>query len=387
MEYIENKEIVVIFNKRMGLETVVSKLALLNGEQMKRFFMERPVKIPRKLNAMALTGTLNERIKTLDSHSLTKDAFANLEYYSTFTEFQLQNLFEKIGTEEDFYLYRKNLWKLLIRNNVGINLQDGEVTRLINMKKYRVENFVTFSSCIAQVSLDVAKEFDASPISKFEEVLKVAFSQEEIRTLAHKYGFDIPARLKKEDLLQYVKDMMRAKRKLTLALQRELKDMTLVQLNEFCSLQNLGISSYLKKEELIHLLLFFFKQAKFPTIEANNILGMSFTDPIKFRVDLDVVDNFKRGIPKKVIYLEGEEELSIADLEEIEEVAEPAPKKRHTKNDMITEIVKKLLPYLNIDEETARLAIEHGLVEENLVKKTSAPKANKPEQKKKTRTR
>ncbi|MDE6584860.1 MAG: hypothetical protein K2K15_05600, partial [Anaeroplasmataceae bacterium] len=302
------------------------------------------------------------------------------------TEFQLQNLFEKIGTEEDFYLYRKNLWKLLIRNNVGINLQDGEVTRLINMKKYRVEDFVTYSSCIAQVSLDVAKEFDASPISKFEEVLKVAFSQEEIRTLAHKYGFDIPARLKKEDLLQYVKDMMRAKRKLTLALQRELKDMTLVQLNNFCSLQNLGISSYLKKEELIHLLLFFFKQAKFPTIEANNILGMSFTDPIKFRVDLDVVDNFKRGIPKKVIYLEGEEELSIADLEEIEEVVEPAPKKRHTKNDMITEIVKKLLPYLNIDEETARLAIEHGLVPDNVVKKTTT-KTTKPEQKKKTRTR
>ena len=62
MEYIEDKEIIVIFNKRMGLDTVASKLALLNGEQIKKFFMERTLKIPRKLNEMSLTSALNESI-------------------------------------------------------------------------------------------------------------------------------------------------------------------------------------------------------------------------------------------------------------------------------------------------------------------------------------
>ncbi|MDE5715256.1 MAG: hypothetical protein K2I42_03895, partial [Anaeroplasmataceae bacterium] len=154
MEYIEDKGIVVIFSKRMGIETLTSKLALLNGEQMKKFFQDREIKIPRKINAMALTSALNERIKTLDSHSLTKDAFSQLENYSNFTEFQLQNLFEKIGTNEDFYIYRKNLWQILIKNHVGINLLDGEVTRLLNMKKNPLVTFVHYSKCLSEVTLD-----------------------------------------------------------------------------------------------------------------------------------------------------------------------------------------------------------------------------------------
>lgn len=260
MEYIDAKQIVIVFNKRMGLETIVSKLALLSGEQIKKFFLDRDTKIPRKINAMALTSVLNERIKTLDSHSLTKDAFAKLESYSSFTEFQLQSLFDKVGTDEDYYLYRKNLWKLLIRNHIGIGLQDGEITRLINTKKYIIENFSEFSKKINEVTLDTAKEFDAYPKAKLEDLLRNYFSLDEVRLLGKKYGFEIPARLKKDDLLVYVKEMMKAKRKLTLVLQRQLNAMTITQLNEFCLLQNLGISSSMKKEELINLFLFLIKQ-------------------------------------------------------------------------------------------------------------------------------
>lgn len=384
MEYIDSKEMVVIFNKRMGLETIVSKLALLSGEQIKKFFFDRATKIPRKMNAMALTSALNERIKTLDSHSLTKDAFAKLESYASFTEFQLQSLFEKVGTDEDYYLYRKNLWKLLIRNHVGIGLQDGEVTRLINTKKYKIESFTEFSKNINEVSLDTAKEFDAYPKIKLEELLRNNFSLDEVHLLGKKYGFDIPVRLKKDDLLVYVKEMMKAKRKLTLVLQRQLNAMTITQLNEFCVLQDLGISSSMKKEEFINLFLFLIKQAKYPTIEANTIIGQDIAEPLKFRVDLDVVDNFKRGIPKKVIYLESEDNASIDALEEYHEeaVVEEKPKKKNSKEAMAAEIIRKLLPYLNIDEETAKLAISHGI---ELPTPTPAKKRESSQQKKKSK--
>lgn len=386
MEYIADKEIVVVFNKRMGLETIASKLALLSGEQTKKFFTERPTKIPRKINAMALTSALNERIKTLDSHSLTKDAFANLESYETFTEFQLQSLFEKIGTDEDYYIYRKNLWKLLLRNYVGVNLQDGEISRLINTKKYKVETFLNYSKAIFSVTLDLAKEFDAYPINKLEALLKDSFSQEEIRMLGLKYGFDIPVRLKKEDLYSYVRDMMRARKKLTLLLGRELSNMTITQLNEFCKLQGLGISSVMKKDELINLFLFLVKQAKFAHIEANKIIGTDFAVPLKFRVDLDAIDNFKRGKPKKVIYLESEEVEAFENLEElVEEPVEEKPKKRKTNEDLVTEVIQKLLPYLNIDEETARLAISRGIPIPEPKKTTTVKKPVMVEQKKKNR--
>ncbi len=359
MEYIANKEMVVIFDKRMGLETISSKLALLSAEQIKKFFTERSTKIPRKINSMALTSALNQRIVTLNSHSLTKDAFAKLDSYENFSEFQLQNLFEKIGNEDDYFLYRKNLWKLIIRNHMGLNLQDGEISRLINMKKHQVEDFVTYSKAIYSSSLDQPKEFDAYPANKFESLLNVSFSQDEIRSLGIKYGFDIPVRLKKDDLLVYVKDMMKAKRKLTLSLQRDLNAMTITQLNEFCNIQELGISSAMKKEELITLFLFLVKQAKFAHLEAKTIITPDFVKPLKFRVDLDVVDNFKRGIPKKVIYLESEEKEMVE--ENIDDSFEIEDEHKKAQDEMIADIIKQLLPYLNIDEETAQLAIKSGI--------------------------
>lgn len=359
MEYIANKEMVVIFDKRMGLETISSKLALLSAEQIKKFFTERSTKIPRKINSMALTSALNQRIVTLDSHSLTKDAFAKLESYDKFSEFQLQKLFEKIGTEDDYFLYRKNLWKIIIRNYKGLNLQDGEISRLINMKKHQVEDFITYSKVIFECSLDQPKEFDAYPMNEFEALLNTSFSQDEIRLLGAKYGFEIPARFKKDDLLLFVKDMMKAKRKLTLTLQRELNEMTVTQLNEFCTLQELGISSAMKKEELIALFLFLVKRAKFAHLEAKSIVAPDFVKPLKFRVDLDAVDNFKRGIPKKVIYSEADEINAINEL--ALENQEKEDEHKNAQDKMMAEIIKKLLPYLNIDEKTAQLAIKNGV--------------------------
>lgn len=388
MEYIENKEVVLIFDKRIGLDALASKLALLSGEQTKTFFLNREIKIPRRINTMALTSALNERIKTLDSHSLTKDAFVKLENYATFTEFQLQNLFEKIGTTEDFFLYRKNLWKILVRNHIGIKLQDGELIHLMNLKKTKIDSFMSYSKAIFSVTLDLTKEFDGCPISKLDTVLKETFSLEELRLLADKYNFNIPARLKKDDLLKYVKEMMKSKRKLTLALQRELNNMTLVQLNEFCTLQGLGISSNLKKEEMVALLIFLVKQAGFTSIDAKQIRGMSFTEPLKFRIDLDAVDNFKRGLPKKVIYLDDDE---IKSFHQFDEYVEEAVAKTNSKDDLIFEVLKKLLPYLNVDAETAKVAINKGIeLPEPSKKKTStkpAPVQQKTVVKTKTQTK
>lgn len=48
MEFLEDKEIVVIFQKRMGLETLVSKLGQLNGEQIKKFFWIEQLKFQEK---------------------------------------------------------------------------------------------------------------------------------------------------------------------------------------------------------------------------------------------------------------------------------------------------------------------------------------------------
>ncbi|MDE7213068.1 MAG: hypothetical protein K2N42_00640, partial [Anaeroplasmataceae bacterium] len=211
-------------------------------------------------------------------------------------------------------------------------------------------------------------------------------SQEEIRLLASKYGFDIPLRFKKDDLLTYVKAMMKSRKKLTLALQRELNEMTITQLNEYCTLQGLGISSQMKKEEMINLLTFLVKNAKFSAIEAKKIYGLPMSEPLKFRVELSAIDSFKRGLPKKVIYLEEDEIEEFQKLDEFIEEEKPQIKKTNSHEEVVTGVIKKLFPYLNVDEDTAKVASQHGINVTPVEEPKKAPKTPKTPKEPKTKT-
>ena len=116
MEFINDKDMVQIFDKRSRVSTVVNKLALLSAEQVRDFFSNREVKLPRKLNCLALMSVLNEKIPLLNSKSLPKDMFIKLQNYKNFSEFQLQALFDKICDEEDYNRYRVRLWTLVLKN-------------------------------------------------------------------------------------------------------------------------------------------------------------------------------------------------------------------------------------------------------------------------------
>ncbi len=308
MEYIESKDAVVIYSKKIGMTTIINKLADLSGEQVSGFFYTRKIKLPRKFNVMALIGALNDRIKELNSLSLSRDAFEKLQYYPEYTEYQLQTLFEKIGTEEDFLKYRKYVWMLIIRNFESLQIMDGEAQYLLNVRKQKIDSFSAYFSRINSCSLDIDKEFDGCPIINLENLLKNTFSQDEIRSLGKKYDIVIPNRLKKEDLIFYVKLIMKSKKKLTKVLEKELDGMTVVQLNSFCQLQQILLSAALKKEELVYLFLFLIHQAEFKTLNLPHLIDYDFATPLEFTVDLSAVNVFGKGEPKKVIYYEEPEE-------------------------------------------------------------------------------
>ncbi len=318
MEYIESKDAVLIYSKKIGMSTIVNKLADLSGEQVSGFFYTRKIRLPRKLNVMALVGALNDRIKELNSLSLSKDAFEKLQYYPEFTEYQLQVLFEKVGTEEDFLKYRRYLWTLIIRNYDSLQLMDGEAQYLLNVRKQKIDSVSAYFTRINSCSMDLDKEFDGCPIINMENLLKNSFSQEEIRNLGKKYDIVIPNRLKKDELNNYVKLIMKSRKKLTKALETEIDGMTVVQLNSFCQLQQILLSATLKKEELVYLFLFLIHQSEFETLNLPFLIDYDFSKPLEFKVDLSVVDAFGRGEPKKVIYYDEPEE----EPEEPEEVEE-----------------------------------------------------------------
>ena len=316
MEFTADKKSIVVFSKKISFDTLIDKLAELSGEQVKGFFANRAVKIPRKLNALALMKILNNRIKKLNSLSMNKDSFSKLAHYKEFTEFQLQTLFDKVGTDEDFLEYRKELWTLIFRNNKIFNFQDGEVQYLHNLRKLHPVDFKVFSNEINSVLVDLKTEFDACPKDKIEAYLNESFSSEDIRQLAAKYGITIPNRLKKEELLVYVKMILSTRGRISKAFDKELDGMTVAQLNSLCEVNKLNISTNLKKPELIFLFLFLINEKK---LEESNYSKLVFTDrikPLDFTVDVSVVDAFGRGTPKQVIFFNDEEQLEPEEEEE-----------------------------------------------------------------------
>ena len=109
MEFIFDKNTVTIFAKSHKIDTLVTKLAALSGEQIYGFFSNRDVLIPRRLNCLALYSVLNNKLRLVNSNSFSKDYYERLKYYNYFTELQLFNLYKEIATYDDFFEYRKNL--------------------------------------------------------------------------------------------------------------------------------------------------------------------------------------------------------------------------------------------------------------------------------------
>ena len=345
MEFSNNLEYVTIFDKRSKVVTLATRLANLSAQQIKEFFANRENKIPRRLNMLAMMSVLNEKIKTLNSQSLPKDMFTKLQFYKEFNEFQLQSLFEKICEEEDFLNYRINLWTLIIKNYDCLNLQDGELQYLSKIKKLKVDDFSSYQRIIFEVCEDINKQFDGVPVKSAEEHFNNTFSSDELRRLAEKYGFIIPSRLKKNEFTDFVKQILKSKRKLTVALGKEIDEMTVVQLNSLCELHEITLSSNLKKHEIIYLLMFYIKANKLSTSELKGISNEGGIVPLEFTVNLDNIDNFGRGEAKEVIVLPKTEP------EFVEEPEEPM-----TQEDLIKEIARKL--GLIQDEEPAKSEVK-----------------------------
>ena len=305
MEYIADNQIVVVFSKKIGLETIAAKLSELNAEQIYNFFINREIKLPRRLNSFALISVLNSSILKLNSHSLNKESFAKLDFYNELSDYQLTSIFNKICDSNDYVLYRRNLWKLIIVNCKNINLHDGEIQKLINLKKESIEDFDIFVNRINQCAEDLIDELDCIPQKKIETNLLTTYSQDEIKGLAAKYGISIPNRLKKDELLEYIKKILKLKRKLTNVLEQELSTMTVVQLNSFCQLHKIELSTNIKKNELIYLFMFLIKELNLPQL--NISLNDMNIKPIEFSVNLELVDIFKRKPPTQVIFLKDTE--------------------------------------------------------------------------------
>lgn len=306
MEFNFEKNTVTIFAKSHKIDTLVTKLAALSGEQIYGFFSNRDVLIPRRLNCLALYSVLNNKLRLVNSNSFSKDYYERLKYYNYFTELQLFNLYKEIATYDDFFEYRKNLFYLILQNYVALNFKDGEIQYLINLKKLPVESFEQYFENVSCSCYEQDNTFDGQNINSLLETLEFSASTSEIYALAQKYGISLPTRLKKDSFIAYLYWYLEKENKLSKEIVEQINNMTTSELNELAQRENIGMSSTLTKGELVRYFFYVLNKYELPKTIIKRLEVPAEFNPVEFEVKLENATQFKTENPRKVLFFKGD---------------------------------------------------------------------------------
>ena len=303
------KNQIIVYGKGLKYDAFIKKLASLSGEQIYSFFNSRGIALPRMMNVLALTSVCNQKIKFLNSNSLTKDYFTRLQHYKNFTETQLENLFIATnGTSEEFELYRYNLCKLIIDNYEELDINDGEIMYLKNLKKTKIKSFEEYVGYISACSLEQPGTFDGASIEGLKKDLMFTATNQEILLIGEKYGITIPERLSKEEYLDFIKTYLNMLGRLNAGVEEQIDGMTLQALSIYCKQNGIPMQPAMSKDDLVTYLFYYLDQCEIPYSSVESIIyDSAIYSPLEFTVDLSVIPLFGDGVAKKIIHYEGEE--------------------------------------------------------------------------------
>ncbi|MBQ6784088.1 MAG: hypothetical protein IJP63_08820 [Acholeplasmatales bacterium] len=308
------KNQIMVYGKAIKYDMFIKKLSELSGEQIYGFFNSRGIMLPRMMNCFALISVLNNKIKFLHSNSLTKDYFVRLQHYSSFTETQLENLFLALNpTSEDFSQYRFNLMKLIVDNYEALDINDGEITYLKNLKKTKIKGFEEYCGYVSAACLEQPGTFDGSLIEDLKKDLMFTATNQEIILIGEKYGITVPERLQKDEYVGFIKYYLSQQGRLTEEADEVLDEMSINGLSIYAKREGIPMQPAMSKDDLVTYLFYILEQCEIPYSTVSQIVyDESIYKPLEFTIDLSAITPFGNGDAKKIIHYQGEE----ADSEE-----------------------------------------------------------------------
>ncbi len=322
MELNLEKNSITLYGKSYKYDLLVNKLTSLPGEDLYQFITNRGIALPRKMNCMALTSVLNERIKYLHSKSMAKDYFARLENYKFYGETALVAMFRDLCGPDDYYKYRYNLINLILMNHEGLSLNDGEIQYLRNIKKSGVETFLDYENFISASCLEQEGTFDGVKIDDLKKSLLYSATQAEIVDLGKKYGIDIPQHLTRDEYYDFIVYYLDKKNKYTEDVEADLSTMTLAGLTTFSRRNGIPLNPTLAKEDHITYLFYYLDGCEITTTSLNDIVSTDIYEPLDFKVDLSQINVFGEGEAKRIISFDGDDDPEY--VEKINEIIDKA---------------------------------------------------------------
>lgn len=271
MARLTRESMVSIGNKDLIIEDILKTLIYLPAIQVKQFFYEIGLTIPRELRMFVLREVLREKvIETRKSRlTLADELNYRLSWFTEFTETQLENLlvfFDDPMLEKDFL---EEFWTDLLSYMVEKKVPPRDMKKLVDasiayVKAVGLElpNMKTYNRELSTLFYDSLGRIDGLPPQKFRPVLYKSSTLNEIRDLGSKYGVDVPRRLKKTELADIIIHELKDRGQHSEELEKQIRSMSVIVMQRFAIDHDIKASTELKKEEIIEYILANAKETK-----------------------------------------------------------------------------------------------------------------------------
>jgi len=261
----------MIGSKEIAVKEILRTIIYLPATEVRSFFHEIGLTIPRELRIHVLRELLRDRVIETRKTRLTMADELNyrLSWFTEFSETQLENLLTFYDDPELDKTFLEEFWVDLFQYMLDKGVPEKDFVRLIDMsvehvKKHGLKafNVRTYNREIKDLFYDSHGRIDGLSQAKIRPVLYKSSTLSEIRDLGEKYDVNVPRRLKKSELADIIINELKNRNLHTDALEEEIRGMSVLVLQRYAIDNDIKASTELKKEEIIEYILANAKETK-----------------------------------------------------------------------------------------------------------------------------
>lgn len=254
------KSTITVNDEQFLVEDLVNHLSKLPAEEIVAFFKNLQISVPRILRIRVLKQVLRDEVIFTRQRlaTLADETNYRLSWFRKFSEYQLENYLEEFKKDDIKKDYLQQLWLTFINYLIERQVDFDVILQLVEKsKEHKVLPFdmIHYNKVLNEIFYDDVNKIDGLTPAQFRPVLYKSSTIPQIREIGLKYNVNVPKRLRKQELLNIVYEVLEEREQYSEELELVLKKKNIIQIQRFCIDNEIKASTELKKEEIIEYIL------------------------------------------------------------------------------------------------------------------------------------
>ena len=246
----------------MRVGDLISKLKNLPSREIRDFFVRQKKVMTKSVRCGVLRVVLDDQVKNQKvTAGFSDELNYRLNWYSEFSEYQLESLLDTLNNPGLVELFKEELWLAILQIHEDLGIDNLSIFTIYNKSiSYDLdgggnEGLLEYNRTLDEIFVDAPGEIDGLKLDDFRRVLNQSSTLVELREIGKKYNIDVPRRIKKSELTDIILDELAANGELTKELEERLKKMPVMSLQRFAKDNKIKASIELKKEDIIEYII------------------------------------------------------------------------------------------------------------------------------------